>query len=82
MSEWKTYKVYVEDGFYHYISAMEPPEIGSFDQDYDEIIGVEEVEVRPVHQEPCEWESDQRNAHMIEFLNDHGSEYCPMCGRF
>ena len=44
----------------------------------------QEVDIRPVHQEPCEWElSDAPGRSMtnLEALNNDKHKFCPECGR-
>lgn len=83
MSEWKTYRISVGDGFDRYITERTPPVAGDFDHDCNEIMSVEEVEIRPLHREGCEWEKSPCGEYGTtgDWCRFQCYECCPMCGR-
>jgi hypothetical protein len=98
MSEKRWYKIQIkmdeyEERFTQAVLLIKSPVINQRWTERETIESVEEVEVRPLHEEPCPWEKksdwkvmeyigDKEGIEPDEYLSGRGCfGYCPKCGR-
>ena len=83
-SRW--YRIYVEDSAYAEVQEFDVPPQKGGPYRYGSIIeSIEEVEIRPAHQEPCDWEKEWVEFYDgLYYLRDDDGlriKFCPECGR-